>query len=96
MRVVGEDADLEACKNSVEEKQYMTVFKSVDLLAKQAAQLAYQLALDGEIEYVDTIENGMREVPCIYLDPITVKKNNLDEVIIKSGYHLKEEIYINS
>ena len=82
--VVGQDADLEACQNIVEEKQYMTVFKSVDLLAKQAAQLAYQLALDGEIEYVDTIDNGMREVPCIYLDPITVKKNNLDEVIIKS------------
>lgn len=36
-----------------------------------------------------TIENGKYEVPYIGLEPISVDKNNMNDVIIGSGFHLK-------
>ena len=41
------------------------------------------------------IENGDYQVPYIGLEPISVDKNNIDDVIIGSGFHLKEEVYLN-
>ena len=42
-----------------------------------------------------TIENGKYEVPYIGLEPISVDKNNMNDVIIGSGFHLKEDVYLN-
>ena len=41
------------------------------------------------------IENGKYEVPYIGLEPISVDKNNMNDVIIGSGFHLKEDVYLN-
>lgn len=35
------------------------------------------------------------EVPYIGLEPISVDKNNMNDVIIGSGFHLKEDVYLN-
>ena len=40
-------------------------------------------------------ENGKYEVPYIGLEPISVDKNNINDVIIGSGFHLKEDVYLN-
>ncbi len=42
-----------------------------------------------------TIENGKYEVPYIGLEPISVDKTNINDVIIGSGFHLKEDVYLN-
>ncbi len=95
--VVGQDADLEACQRIVEGTQTMTVYKPVEVLAKRAAECAIRLA-KGETpegDDVSTINDGTYDIPYIGLTPIAVTKENLDEVIIESGFHLKEDVYLN-
>ena len=35
------------------------------------------------------------EVPYYGLTPIAVTRENMDEIIIKSGFHLRDEVYLN-
>lgn len=95
--VVGQDADLEACQRIVEGTQVMTVYKPVEKLAQRAAECAVQLARGEEITGADvsTIHNGSFDVLYIGLEPISVNEDNINEVIIGSGFHLKEDVYLN-
>lgn len=93
--VVGQDADLNACQRIVEGTQTMTVFKSVEQLAKKAAEYAVALGKGETITTNDTFFDGTQEVPYEKLIPVAVTKENLDQVIIEGGFHLKEEVYLN-
>ncbi|MBE5879169.1 MAG: sugar ABC transporter substrate-binding protein [Lachnospiraceae bacterium] len=95
--VVGQDADLEACQRIVEGTQIMTVYKPVDKLARRAAEYAVMMAKGEEIplEEAIIIENGRYEIPYVALEPVSVTKENINEVIINSGFHLKEDVYLN-
>lgn len=95
--VVGQDADLAACQRIVEGTQVMTVYKPVERLATRAAEAAVALAKGEEIpgDDVTVIESGAYQVPYIGLEPISVNRDNIDEVIIGSGFHLKEDVYLN-
>ena len=97
MLVTGQDADLEACQRIVEGTQIMTVYKPVEKLAHRAAECAVAMAKGQEIsgEDVGTISNGKKELPCVKLEPVMVTKDNMDEVIIDSGFHSREEVYLN-
>jgi D-xylose transport system substrate-binding protein len=39
------------------------------------------------------VNNGKIEVPSILIEPIAIDKNNIDSVLINSGYYTKEEVY---
>lgn len=95
--VVGQDADLAACQRIVEGTQVMTVYKPVERLATRAAQAAVALAKGEELTAEDVVmmSNGDYQIPYIGLEPISVNKDNIDEVIIGSGFHLKEDVYLN-
>lgn len=93
--VVGQDADLEACQRIVEGTQVMTVYKPVEKLAQTAAEYAIKLAKKESLEDLDTVSNGSYEVPYVFLEPVAVTKENIDQVIIDSGFHLKEDVYLN-
>ena len=94
--VVGQDADLEACQRIVEGTQVMTVYKPVEKLAQKAAECAVLLAEGKELpEETVTKESGNYQVPYIGLEPISVDKTNINDVIIGSGFHLKEDVYLN-
>lgn len=94
--VVGQDADLEACQRIVEGTQVMTVYKPGEKLAQKAAECAVLLAEGKELpEETVTIESGNYQVPYIGLEPISVDKTNINDVIIGSGFHLKEDVYLN-
>lgn len=95
--VVGQDADLEACQRIVEGTQIMTVYKPVEKLAQKAAECAVLLAKGTPLpeEDTQTIENGAYKVPYIGLEPVSVNKANINDVIIGSGFHLKEDVYLN-
>ena len=96
IKIVGQDADLEACQRIVEGTQVMTVYKPVEKLAQAAADYAIQLAENKSITGVsDTINDGTYDVPYICLDPIAVTKDNIDETVIDSGFHLKDDVYLN-
>ncbi len=93
--VVAQDAELSACQRIVEGTQTMTVYKSVEELARTAAQMAVALGNGEEIETSETIFDGSVDVPCYYIDPVAVTAENMDEVIIDSGFHQKEDVYLN-
>ena len=93
--VTGQDADLAACQRIVEGTQTMTVYKPVDKLAKSAAEYAVKLAKGEKIDVTTTINDGTYEVPYVKQEPIAVTKENIDEVIIDGGFHLKEDVYLN-
>jgi D-xylose transport system substrate-binding protein len=95
--VVGQDADLEACQRIVEGTQLMTVYKPIEKLAQKAAQSAVMLA-EGqgvEGESLSQYDDGTEKVPYLKIDPVSVTESNINEVIIKSGFHLKEDVYLN-
>lgn len=95
--VVGQDADLEACQRIVEGTQVMTVYKPVEKLARQAAEYAVKLAngesIDGE--EVTLVENGAYKTPYVGLEPYAVTEENINELIIDSNFHVKEDVYLN-
>lgn len=98
MLVVGQDADLEACQRIVEGTQIMTVYKPVEHLAQRAAELTIKLIngedITSESGY-QTINDGTCYVPYIAIEPVMVTIDNIDEVIINSGFHLREDVYLN-
>jgi D-xylose transport system substrate-binding protein len=95
--VGGQDADIAGCQNIVEGKQTVTVYKPITKLARLAAEYAIRLA-KGEnpsdiVNSGDTIYNGYAEIPVFWLDPQVVTKENIDTVIIDSGFHTRGEVY---
>ncbi len=96
VKIAGQDADLEACQRIVEGTQVMTVYKPVEKLASAAAEYAVALAKGEELSGVtDTINDGTYDVPSCELEPIAVYADNMDEIIIGSGFHTADEVYMN-
>lgn len=93
--VVGQDADLAACQRIVQGTQIMTVYKPVEKLAQKAAECAVALAKGEKVTAEDTLYDGSFTVPYVALEPISVYKDNMDDVIIGSGFHMKEDVYIS-
>lgn len=93
--VVGQDADLEACQRIVEGTQLMTVYKPVAKLAQTAAEDTIKLVLGKELEQTTFMNDGTYDVPYIALETIAVNANNLEEIIINSGFHQKEDVFLN-
>ncbi len=98
--VTGQDADLDACQRIVEGTQAMTVYKPIETLAKRAAQCAVTLARGEQVNGVGdgqftVINDGTYDIPCVSIQPIMVTKDNIDKEIIDSGFHLREDVYLN-
>ncbi|MCC8103503.1 MAG: substrate-binding domain-containing protein [Clostridiales bacterium] len=100
--VVGQDAELSACQRIVEGTQEMTVYKAVEEEAMAAATLAVALAKGEDISESscaypvdETIASGAYEIPYYKLDPVAVTVENIDEVIIASGFHSNDDVYLN-
>jgi len=92
--VSGQDAELAACQRIVKGTQTMTVYKPIRLIAKEAAIAAVALAKGETIEKAkQKVNNGKVDVSSILLTPIQVDKDNLDEVVIKDGFHSREKVY---
>ncbi len=91
--VTGHDADLAACQRIVEGTQTVTVYKPIKAIAQKAAEAALQMAKREKPATTETINDGKYDVPYIKLKVIPVTKENMDEVIVQDGFHLKEDIY---
>jgi len=91
--VTGQDADLSACQRIVEGTQIMTVYKPIDKMAAETAKLAMKLAQGQRLGISKTIYDGKYDIPYYMLEPIAVTKENMDDTIIKDGFHLREEVY---
>jgi len=76
--VAGQDADTEARANIIQGLQTMTVYKSIEDLASNAARMAMDMARGNAIFYATfTVNNGTKLVPSLLIDPISVNKGNI-------------------
>jgi D-xylose transport system substrate-binding protein len=105
--VTGGDAGVDAARRIVEGSQSMTVYRDLKVMDKAVMDAAVRLAKGEKVPDVikalteaskgmlnaGVINNELKDVPAILLAPVTVTKENLDEILIKSGYHTREAVY---
>ncbi len=88
--VSGQDADLQACKRILEGTQAMTVYKPLKQLANKGVEIAIALAKGEKVETTSRLNNGMIDVPSVLLDPISLDRNNLVDVLTGDGCYTKD------
>lgn len=95
--ICGQDADIASCQNIIAGKQDFTVYKPITKLAETAAVYAVNFAKNNSVldltKDLSVIDNGIKQVPVVWLEPQFVDKSNMDDVIINSGFHTYSEVY---
>ena len=92
--VTGQDAEIASVKLIADGVQCSTIFKDTRLLAEQAV-IAAEAFLEGEepeANDTETYDNGVKVVPSYLLDVETVYTDNIQSVLIDSGYWTAEEV----
>lgn len=92
--LTGQDADQANVANIVAGRQSMTVFKDTRLLGERCATMVDQIvrAQDVEVNDSESYDNGVKVVPSFLLAPVTVDADNVQEVLVDSGYYGAEEV----
>ena len=92
--LTGQDADQANVENIVSGKQSMTVFKDTRLLGERATTMVGQIVEGQEVEVNDTdsYDNGVKVVPSYIIDPQIVTRDNVQEVLVDSGYYTADEV----
>lgn len=91
--VTGQDADLAGCQRIVNGTQAMTVYKPVKHLASAAAEAAVKLATRRPLIAKSETDNGKISVPSIFLDIISVTKDNMRDTVVKDGFRAEADVY---
>jgi len=92
--ITGQDAELASVKSIIAGEQTQTVFKDTRELAIKAVEMADAVLNDKEAEVNDTesYDNDKKVVPTYLIDPVSVDKENYEEVIVESGYYTEDEV----
>jgi D-xylose transport system substrate-binding protein len=92
--ITGQDAELAAAIRIVQGQQGMTIFKDTRELGKKAIEMALDLANGKSIDTGGkVVNNNKKDIPSVLLTPYIVTKDNLDKLLIESGYLKKEQVY---
>jgi D-xylose transport system substrate-binding protein len=90
--VTGQDATLQGIQNIVNGDQCMTVYKAIKKEADAAAKLAIAL-INGETpDAPDSVNNGKKDVPSVFEEPVAVTKDNISEYLGEPDFPKKEDI----
>jgi len=92
--VTGQDAEIASVKLIADGVQSSTIFKDTRLLAEQAVTAAEAFLGGGEPEANDTktYDNGVKVVPSYLLPVETVFADNIQPVLVDSGYWTAAEV----
>ena len=92
--VSGQDAEVPSIKSMIAGEQYSTVFKDTRELAKVTANMVDALLAGKEVPVNDTktYDNGVKVVPSYLLKPVSVGRDNWEEILVGSGYYTKDQI----
>jgi len=98
--ISGQDATADGCNSIVKGEQTVTVFKDIRELSPLAVELADKLAKGedlglemytlAELTLNDELEG---EVPCQFLPVVQVTKDNVYDVVVKSGFQSYDDVY---
>lgn len=92
--ITGQDADKVAIINILNGRQAATVFKDTRDLAAKCAEIADSLIKGEKPEINDekSYNNNKKIVPSYLINPVLVTKNNVQTVLIDSGYYKKSDL----
>ncbi|MGY1841405.1 MULTISPECIES: multiple monosaccharide ABC transporter substrate-binding protein [unclassified Modestobacter] len=92
--ITGQDAEIASVKLIADGVQDSTIFKDTRLLAEQAvaAATAYLEEEEPEANDTSTYNNGVKVVPAYLLPIETVYQDDIQSVLIDSGYYTAEEV----
>ena len=90
--VTGQDATVEGLQNVLAGTQCMTVYKSATQEANALAEAAIALVNGEEAATTGTVEDseGGRDVPAILLEPQSITKDNVGDVIEDGGQKVED------
>lgn len=99
--ISGQDATVLGCRAIVDGDLTVTVYKDVHKLAPLAVDIAIRLAAGRKVEDLEdfslaglTLDNNLKgDIPCKFIKAIQVDKNNIYDVVVKSGFRKWEEVY---
>ncbi len=92
--VTGQDAEVASVKSILAGEQTMSVFKDTRELAKVAIDMG-KAVLSGQQPQVNdtkTYDNGKKVVPAMLLQPVSVDKSNIKQVVVDSGYYEPKQV----
>ncbi|NYE36693.1 putative multiple sugar transport system substrate-binding protein [Nocardioides cavernae] len=92
--VTGQDAEVQSVKSILADEQYSTIFKDTRELAEVTVDMIVALGNGDEPEVNDTetYDNGVKVVPSYLLDPVVVYKDDVQSVLVDSGYYTEDEL----
>ena len=72
----------------------MSVFKDTRTLASQVVKMVGQILNGEEVDVNDTetYDNGVIVVPSYLCEPVFADVDNLDELLIESGYYTEDQL----
>lgn len=93
--VAGADADLTAIKDIVKGKQSLTVLKGIKPLAEAAVEGAIAVAKKQATKSDGVVNNGKKDVTVINTPVWAVNKENIQSIVVDSGFHTAEAVFGN-
>jgi len=91
--ITGADASVGGLQNILNGKQSMSVYKPFKELATLAAEEAIKLAKGEELDNINgSLNNGLKDVPAVFLETIVVDKNNIRETVIANGFVSEDQL----
>jgi putative multiple sugar transport system substrate-binding protein len=92
--ISGQDAEIASVKLIKDGVQYATIFKDTRKLAEQAitASQAFLAGDEPEANDTETYDNGVKVVPSFLLESEIVTAENIEPVLVESGYYTAEEV----
>lgn len=94
--ITGMDAEIDAARRIAEDTQSATIYMDLRELASTAINEAVHLAKGEKVNINSEFDNGStKPINANLITGQLVIKENLDKVLIDSGYYTKEEIYRN-
>ncbi|WP_419729907.1 multiple monosaccharide ABC transporter substrate-binding protein [Lichenicola sp.] len=92
--VSGQDCEIPSIKAIIAGEQFSSIFKDTRLLAKVTVDMVDAMMSGKPVVTNDTTSynNGVKVVPSYLLKPVVVEKNNVDDVLVKSGYYTQAQL----
>ena len=92
--ITGQDAEIESVKSILAGEQYSSVFKDTSKLAETTVKMIQQIAEKKTVETNDTssYNNGVKVVPTMLLQPTSVAKSNIKQILLDAKYYTEAEM----
>ena len=92
--ITGQDAEIESVKSILAGEQYSSVFKDTSKLAETTVKMIQQIAEKKTVETNDTksYDNGVKVVPTMLLQPASIDKTNIEQVLLDAKYYTKAQM----